>query len=186
MIFDRFLIGVDPLQQAVSIGQLESGVTKLNAPVEWHIAGVFHNVQNGREFGDENLPEPYVLFAQSPWPQMGVGVRNGKDPASMRYGIAAAVHSLYPRMTLGAQSSSVIRLILREGLMLAVIGFLFGLARACFIGRLMQSSLYGTGSIDSGAFAAVTLVLLLAALLACYIPARPAANVDPMPALRQG
>jgi putative ABC transport system permease protein len=73
---------------------------------------------------------------------------------------------------------------LREGLLLAFVGSGFGLAGAYFLGRAMQSTLYGVGKIDFAAFVAVALVLLASALLVCYVPPRRASRVDPMEALR--
>jgi putative ABC transport system permease protein len=72
----------------------------------------------------------------------------------------------------------------REGMVLAAIGLGVGLIGAYFIGRAMQSSLYGVGAMDFRAFLAVGIVLLAAALLACYLPAMRAASTEPMRVLR--
>jgi putative ABC transport system permease protein len=88
------------------------------------------------------------------------------------------------RVALGADKGQVMSLILREGMMLALAGLAFGLVGAALVGRMMKSMLYGVGTIDLGAFGAVAMVLLSAALLACFVPARRAAKVDPMVALR--
>jgi putative ABC transport system permease protein len=74
---------------------------------------------------------------------------------------------------------------MKEGMTLGVIGLLIGLLGSYGIGRLMKSMLYGIGSIDPVAFSAVAAILLLSALIACYIPARRATHVDPMAALRE-
>jgi putative ABC transport system permease protein len=63
-------------------------------------------------------------------------------------------------------------------------GLGFGLVGALAVGRAMQSTLYGVGTIDFGAFTVVAVVLLLSALIACYVPAQRAAKIDPMVALR--
>jgi putative ABC transport system permease protein len=60
----------------------------------------------------------------------------------------------------------------------------FGLGGAYLVGRAMRTTLYGVGAFDAGAFSAAAFVLFVAALLACYFPARRAGNVDPMVALR--
>jgi putative ABC transport system permease protein len=75
-------------------------------------------------------------------------------------------------------------MVLREGLTLAGIGLALGLVGAYFVGRGMRSTLYGVGAIDISAFCAVGSILLVAALVACYFPARRAAAVEPMRALR--
>jgi putative ABC transport system permease protein len=79
----------------------------------------------------------------------------------------------------------VLRLVLGEGILLALGGLLLGLGGTYFVGRLMKSLLYQVNAMDPTAVSAVTAVLLLSALLACYIPARRATQVDPMVALRE-
>jgi putative ABC transport system permease protein len=242
----RFLSGVDPLSQRLSIEQLRNGILALGSPVEWQIVGVFHDVQNGVRLGEAKSPQIFVPFAQSPWPSATVSVRTTIEPEKMLKTVAAVVHSLDPnlplanvktmdqlvrdnftgdrfgmalygslagialvlaslgiygvmsftvaqntaeiglRMALGASSADVLRNVLRRGLLLAGLGVVFGFIGTYFIGRTMESMLYGTGSLDWIAFSAVTVLLFGAALLACYIPAHRASAVDPIVALRQG
>jgi len=75
-------------------------------------------------------------------------------------------------------------LVLREGMSLAATGLAVGLAGAWFVGRAMKSVLYGTGAIDYLSLGVVAAILLAAALLACWFPARRATAVDPMTCLR--
>jgi putative ABC transport system permease protein len=105
------------------------------------------------------------------------------------YGVMAFVveqrtHEIGLRMALGAGRQRVFRLILKEGAVLALAGTALGLGGAWLIGSAMRGMLYGVGTIDLGAFAGVSIVLLATAIFACYIPARRAANVEPMVALR--
>jgi predicted permease len=102
----------------------------------------------------------------------------------MSFAVAQRTHEIGLRMALGAGEGQVLRLILREGMTLGLLGLLIGLAGSYGIGRLMRGMWYGIGSIDPLAFSAVAAVLLLSALLASYIPARRATQVDPMAALR--
>jgi len=102
----------------------------------------------------------------------------------MAFAVAQRTHEIGLRMALGAGPGRVLSLILKEGLILTLIGLVFGLAGAFLIGRTMKSQLYGIGAIDPVAFGAVAGVLVASALLACYIPARRAMRVDPMVALR--
>jgi len=88
-------------------------------------------------------------------------------------------------VAVGATRSRVLALVLREGGTLALAGFGLGLIGAYIVGRVMQSALFGVGAMDSSAFLTVGLVLLFVALAACYLPARRAASVDPMQALRR-
>ena len=103
----------------------------------------------------------------------------------MSFTVAQRTHEIGLRMALGAGHSQVLGLILREGMTLGLIGLLIGLAGSYGAGRLMRGLLYGIGTLDPVAFSAVAAVLMISALLACYIPARRATHVDPMAALRQ-
>jgi putative ABC transport system permease protein len=102
----------------------------------------------------------------------------------MGFTVAQREHELGLRMALGASRSNVVKLVLKEALVLAFIGLGLGLVGSYFVGRAMKSTLYGVGSLDLSAIAAVALVLLGASLVASWLPARRAAAVEPMRALR--
>jgi putative ABC transport system permease protein len=239
---NRFLKGLDPLDQRVLMEQEIPGQDKLGPPVEWLIVGVFHTVKN--RGAREDNPEIDVPFWQMASPVAAIGVLTAEDPAAMLKSIAGAVnaadpqaalaltrtmeqvhdqvlandrftlilfasfavvglllaavgiqgvtafsvaqrsHEIAVRMALGATRNRVVALVVREGLVLACVGLGLGLAGAYFVGHAMQSILFDVGVIDFPTIDAVGLVLLLAALLACYVPARRATKVDPMVALR--
>jgi putative ABC transport system permease protein len=103
----------------------------------------------------------------------------------MSFVVAQRTHEIGLRMALGADRARVVREVLREGMTTAVVGTALGSAGACFVGRAMGGVLYGVGVLDPLAFIVVALTLLGAALVACLLPARRAASVDPMVALRQ-
>ncbi len=238
----RYLKGMNPLQQRLSIEEIVPGLPKLGPAVEWQIVGIIHNVRYGDFRGDG--PEVNVPFAQSLSPNVTIGVRTAEDPAAMAKTIAAAVHSVDPRialarvrtmdqvkeeslaedrytmvlfacfagvalllaavgiyglmafavtqrtneiglrLSLGSSRVQVIWLILKEASLLAAIGLGIGLVGSAFVGRTMQTTLYGVGAMDFSVIVSVGVILFAAALFASYLPARRAAMIDPMKALR--
>ena len=87
-------------------------------------------------------------------------------------------------MALGAQVSDVLKLVLRNGMSLAFIGAGIGLAGAYAVTRVMSSLLFEVAPTDLATFVTVSAILIMVALLACFIPARRATKVDPLVALR--
>jgi predicted lysophospholipase L1 biosynthesis ABC-type transport system permease subunit len=102
----------------------------------------------------------------------------------MSYVVAGRTREIGLRMALGAQTFDVLRLILRQGMLLAGIGALLGLTIGLGGTRFLKSLLYGVNATDPITFTAVTLLLGSVALLACWLPALRASRVDPMVALR--
>jgi predicted permease len=241
----QYLTGTDPLSQSLNIQQLQNGVLAMGPPVEWHIVGVFHDVQNNEQLGRQNHPEIYIPFSQSPWPQSLIAVRTELAPEAMLKTVRAAIQSadrdlpitnvrtmeqivrdrftedrfgtaLYGslsgtalvlaclgiygvisfavsqrtseiglRMALGATPAQIMLRVLKDGLQMALVGLLVGWVGAYFTGQAMRTMLYQTASLDWPSLIAVSAILLLAACLASYVPARRASSLDPMIALRQ-
>jgi putative ABC transport system permease protein len=239
----KFLPGIDPIGQRLSVPQVVPGANKPGPAQEWEIVGVIHDVHMLGPRQDLNA-EIDVPFYQSAWPRANVAIRTHGNPEQIRKAVSVVIASLDPdlpmdavqtmdqlvkdnfledrtvtelfgilatvalllatvgiygvmafsvaqrtheiglRMALGADRHNVLRLVIKEGIVLALLGLGVGLVGAFFVGRAIQSTLYGVGTVDLTAFSAVSLLLMAAALLACYFPAQRATRVDPMVALR--
>jgi putative ABC transport system permease protein len=102
----------------------------------------------------------------------------------LSYSVTQQTHEIGIRMALGARPSTVLMLVVGEGLKLAAAGLVVGLIGAVLGVRMLSSLLFNVSTYDPLTFAGVSLVLIVIAALACYIPARRATRVDPLIALR--
>ena len=102
----------------------------------------------------------------------------------MSYAVNQRTHEIGVRMALGARQVDVLKLMIREGMGLVVIGLALGLAGSFALTRVMRGMLFGVTPTDATTFISVSVVLIVVALLACYFPARRATRVDPLVALR--
>ena len=166
----------DPLSMTKSIA---AAVNSMLPDVALSDVRTMDQIVDQRLVGDRFLALMYGTFAAVALSLAAVGIYG-----VMTFSVAQRTHEIGLRMALGAAREQVIGLILKEGLALAFIGLGLGLVGACLVGRAMRGMLYGVGAIDLAAFSSVAAVLLGAAILASYIPARRAAKVDPMVALR--
>jgi len=90
------------------------------------------------------------------------------------------------RLALGANRPAILKLVLGQGMLLTAIGLAIGIAGATALTRTLSGLIYGVGTLDPVTFMAVPSLLCFIALLACFVPARRAASVDPVTTLRQG
>ena len=100
------------------------------------------------------------------------------------YSVSQRTNEIGLRMALGAQSRDVLKLIMKQGMRLAVVGMVIGLIASFALTRVIKSLLFNVSATDVLTFIVVSLVFTSVALLACWIPARRATKVDPLVALR--
>jgi len=102
----------------------------------------------------------------------------------MSYSVSQRTHEIGIRMALGATASDVLRVMVRHGVIVTIIGIGLGLLGALLLGMVVASILNGVSGADPVTFAVVSVLLAAVALIACYIPARRATKVDPLMAMR--
>jgi putative ABC transport system permease protein len=102
----------------------------------------------------------------------------------LAYAVARRTSEIGIRMAVGAQRGDVLRMVLRRGGVLAVIGIVLGIGAAAGLSRSLTAMLYGVAPLDPTTYVAVAILFAAVTLLASYVPARRAAKVDPMDAIR--
>lgn len=164
---------------ATMIDSIQSAVTALDSQAGFTLTRTMDQVHDQVLANDRFALILFACFALIGLLLAAVGVYG-----VMAFSVAQRSREMALRMALGATPNRVMALIVREGAVLACSGLGLGFAGAYFVGRALQSILFGVPAIDTSAFGATGLVLLLAALLACYLPALRAASVEMMGLLR--
>ena len=142
---------------------------------------------SGREIIDRGLFQPRLGVALlSVFGLLALGLASIGLYGIMAYSVNQRRREIGLRMALGAAQTSVLGLILKQGMSLVLTGVLIGFVAALFVGRLLSRMLFGISATDPIGLAGAALILSAVALLACYLPARWASRVDPLVALREG
>ena len=134
----------------------------------------------GRSLGTRRAPTLLLtLFGAVALLLSGIGIYG-----VVAFGVAQRVREFGIRQALGADRQTIVRMVLGQGVRTAVVGVTLGLAGAVALSRFLESQLYGVGTRDLTVFAAAGSLLLMASIVACYLPARGSTRIDPMVALR--
>jgi putative ABC transport system permease protein len=136
------------------------------------------------KLGESVAPQRFTLFLLGIFGAIALSLASAGIYGVMSYAVSNRTHEIGVRMALGARQVDVLKLIVRQGMSLVVIGVVIGLAGALVTTRLVSSLLFNVSPRDPFIFGAATAALAIVALLACYIPARRATKVDPLVALR--
>jgi putative ABC transport system permease protein len=135
--------------------------------------------------GQEVVQPRFTMALFSAFAALGLALAAAGIYSVLSFHVTRRTHELGVRMALGAPRRHVLGLMLAMGGRLVLIGLAIGVAASLASTRLLRSQLFGVEPADPLAYAGVAVVLGLVTLVACYIPARRAAGVDPMVALRQ-
>jgi putative ABC transport system permease protein len=166
----------DPLLLSAAI-QNEMRQLEPNAPVR--------NVRSlDQLIGRSIAPQRFNLSLLSLFAGLGLLLAAVGIYGVMAYSVTQRTHEIGIRMALGAQSRDVLKLVVGQGMALALVGVVLGLLASVGLTRLLKSLLFGVSATDPLTFAAIALLLTLVAMLACYLPARRATKVNPLTALR--
>jgi len=165
----------DPLDAAPAIRRIVSDTDKTQPP--------YDVMTLEQALADTILPRRFNLFLLTMFAATALLLALIGIYGVIAYSVAQRTHEIGVRIALGAQRREVIRLVVGQGMRIAVVGLVIGLAAAAGLKRLMANVLYDVEPTDLKTFAAVAAVMIATALGACWVPARKAAVVDPVIAL---
>jgi predicted permease len=169
-------------------GRPESLITAVQR--EMRAAGpelLLNDMRTGRQFIDNGLFQAKIgVVLSSLFGLLALGLASIGLYGVMAYSVTQRTRELGVRMALGAARSTVIKLILGQGMVLVLSGVGLGLLASLASGRLLARVLFGVGATDPVSVGAAAGVLIVVALIACYLPARSASKLDPLVALREG
>jgi putative ABC transport system permease protein len=136
------------------------------------------------QIADSILPQRFNLLLLSIFAIVGLSLTLVGIYGLMSYHVTSGVHEIGVRIAIGAQGRDILRLVIGQGMKLALIGIALGIGAALALTRLLKTMLFGVSPADPATFLAIVSLLMFVAFLACWFPARQATKVDPMVALR--
>jgi putative ABC transport system permease protein len=145
---------------------------------------LYNVVTMEQALSDSISQERFAMFMLALFAAMAFILAIGGIYGVMSYSVTQRTHEIGVRVALGAKEPAVVRMILRQGIVLIVIGLTIGLASSFALTRVLASLLYGVKPVDPAVFSVAALLLGFIALFACYVPARRASRVNPIDALR--
>jgi predicted permease len=178
--FNEMLIAVrtsgDPVQ---AVGGIRNELSQMDRELP------LSNIRTMGQIAGESRSRPrFVLALTGVFAALALALAAIGTYGVIAYSVALRMHEFGLRVALGARNRDLLSLVLRQGLRLAGVGVLLGIALSWGLGRLLRSLLYGVDVHDPATFVSAALIALLAALIACFLPAKRATEVDPMISLR--
>jgi predicted permease len=152
-------------------------VVDLNTPVN-------QVVTMGERLSDSVAPRRFQMLLFAIFATVALIIATVGVYGVLSYAVGQRMHEIGIRMALGAQANDVLRLVVGQGMRVTLIGAMLGLAAALALTRVMKNLLFNVSPTDSATFASITLLLVIVALIASYIPARRATKLDPLISLR--
>jgi putative ABC transport system permease protein len=183
--FEQFVIDVMPLLVRVKGDPAQiSGAVRAQAQAVDPAVAVATITPMRQLLSDSLAPRRFTLLLLGAFAGLALALATGGIYGVMAYAVAERTREIGVRLALGAQTRDVLRLVIAQGMKLALGGVLAGLGGAWLMTRLLSSLLFEVSATDPLTFIAIALLLMAVALLACYVPARRATKVDPLIALR--
>lgn len=186
--FEQFVIDVMPLLVRVQPGWGDpaqiSGAVRAQVQAVDPAVAVATITPMRRLLSDSLAPRRFTLLLLGAFAGLALALATGGIYGVMAYAVAERTREIGIRLALGAQTRDVLRLVVAQGMKLALGGALAGLGGAWLMTRWLSSLLFEVSATDPLTFIAIALLLMAVALLACYVPARRATKVDPLIALR--